>query len=116
MTNYRVVDETERKRKLPRIYQGRSWVRFGLGVLTITLVFTITVALRIDAISPITGTIAGMVYTFLWPLVALLVALALFAMDYRLRGYPLKARGIHLIQIALVMLGIGTLLVTFSYV
>lgn len=116
MTNYLVAAETERKRKLPRIYQGRSWVRFGLALLTLALAFTMAAALRIDAVSIITGTVAGVVYTFLWPLVAFLVALALFAMDYRLQGYPLKARGINLVQIALVILGIGTLLVTFGYV
>jgi len=90
--------------KQKRTPETRTPLLLARGFVGLALLYTTFAALRLPILQEVYDSIAGFMFTFFWPIAVYCAFLALLAVDYRMKGQPVKARAMQL-----VILGIGVM-------
>ncbi len=93
--------------KQKRTPETRIPLHAARGFLVLALVYTTLATLRLPILEELYQSIAGFMLTFFWPIVVFAAFLGLLAMDYSLKGLPLKARAARLVLLGLAVMSAG---------
>ncbi len=93
--------------KQKRTHESRFPLYAARGFLVVSLLYTTLASLQSPFLKDLYEPIAGFMLTFFWPVVVFSAFLGLLAVDYRLKGFPLKARATKLVLLAIAIFSAG---------
>lgn len=95
--------------KQKRTPESRLPLLAARSFVVLSLIYTALASLHSPFLQDLYEPIAGFMLTFFWPVVVFCAFLGLLAIDYRLKGFPLKAKATRLVLLAIAILSAGAI-------